>query len=131
VDAVGHAEATMGRVVIADPERMNLLGLILRSILERNLESAACQRMAARLEGRIGVKAGEMAVTLECHAGSFRIVRGWEGSAQARVRGELGSFVRIATGGGLARPVLTRKIGFSGNPLLLLRLTALLRPAAQ
>jgi len=117
----------MEAVVMQDPERMNLLGLILKSILEINLTEEKKARKAAKIRGKIGVQAGEMKVTLHCDSGKFKIVRGHEEKSNARVRGGLKPFLEIALGGGLVQPVIDGEVKIGGNPFLLLKLIPLLR----
>jgi len=117
----------MAEVVLDQPETMNLLGLILKSILEGNLELEKKARKAAKINGKIGVQAGEMKITLHCDAGQFKIVRGHGDKSNARVRGGLKPFLEIALGGGLVQPVIDGDVRIGGNPFLLLKLIPLLR----
>ena len=114
-------------VVLNEPETMNLLGLILHSILEGNLAVEKKARKAGKIRGDIGVQAGEMKVTLKCDGGTFTIVRGFAGKTNARVRGGLQAFLRIALGGGLVEPLIDGDVKIGGNPFLLLKLIPLLR----
>ena len=71
-------------VVVEAPETMNLLGLLLRSILERNLADPAKASRAARLRGEIAIRGGRMRVTLKFAESGITITR--EAAARPRAR---------------------------------------------
>jgi hypothetical protein len=114
------------RVIIDDPPRMSLLGLILGSILERNLADPRRQRAAQRLHGEIVVQAGEMVVTLRCGDGVVRICRGAADRPRASIRGALHTLIELALGGSMIGPVLARRLRPRGSLPALLRLRRLL-----
>jgi len=115
-------------VTVVAPERMNLLGLILRSILDRRLEDPGARRTASRLRGDILVDAGGMSVTLCFTGDGVRITReAPPGRPVARVRGTMRALIDASIGEGMVRSVLSRELRVSGNPLALLRLILLLR----
>ncbi len=117
----------MARVTIDDPARMNLLGLILGSVLERNLEKPEIERRAARLRAAVAVQAGEMVVTLAFQGGPVQVRRGRPERPRAAVQGSLGALTQLALGGGLVGPVLRGRLKPRGSWLLLLRLRKLLQ----
>jgi hypothetical protein len=112
---------------VEDLPDMHLLGLILRSLITRNLADPKKALRAARLRGIAAVQAGEMKLTLDCQPGKLVLRRGHPEKARARVKGSLAAFLDIALGGGLVRPVLDGDISVGGNPFFLLRLLPLLR----
>jgi len=117
-----------GCVSIVAPERMNLLGLILRSILERRLAQPGGRRAAAGLRGDIVVDARGMRVTLRFHGGGVRITREPpRARALATVSGTMQAFIDASLGRGMVRAVLARQLRVYGNPAALVRLIALLR----
>jgi hypothetical protein len=122
-----RAGATVTHVTIDDPPRMSLLGLILGSILTRNLDDPRRQRVAARLRGEIVVQAGEMVVTLSCRGDEVRICRGASDRPRAAIRGELHTLIDLALGGGMIGPVLAGRLRPRGSLSTLLRLRSLLR----
>jgi hypothetical protein len=119
--------AADGTVRLEDPERMNLLGLLLRSILERRLAEPAARRRAARLRGEVAVRGGRMRVTLRFEPTGIVITRAASARPRARVEGTLAGLLAVALGRGLVRPLLTRALAPRGNLLFLLRLLPLLR----
>jgi hypothetical protein len=119
-------------VVLEAPETMNLLGLLLRSILERSLADPAKANRAARLRGEIAVRGGRMRVTLKFAEGQITITRAASAKPRARVEGSLPAFLGVARGKGLAAAWLSGRLSAKGNLLFLLKILPLLRstPAA-
>jgi hypothetical protein len=114
-------------VTIDSPERMNLLGLLLRGLLEEKLKVDRHARQVQRIEGDVQVVAGTMAVTLRFERERILILAGNSGKPRARIRGTMESLLQIVTRQRLVRPVLCGRVRLSGNPLWMLRLLPLLR----
>jgi hypothetical protein len=116
----GHLPA----VAVAQPERMNLLGLLLRGLLERRLRAGR----PPSLTGDVLVDAGGMRVTIRFSGGSVEITRDPPAARPiAQIRGTLRAFLDLAVGRGWLRSVLAGRIRPRGNPLALLRLLRLFR----
>ncbi|MBI4704333.1 MAG: hypothetical protein HY744_24780 [Deltaproteobacteria bacterium] len=113
-------------VRVEDPERMNLLGLLLKGFLEERLAQAGLARRARRLRGAFGVGAGRMAVTLCFDEGGVRICKGLGAGTRACVSGPMDVMIRLVAGGGglvaAAWAVLSGGLRIRGNPLALLGL---------
>ncbi len=116
-------------VVVEAPETMNLLGLLLRSILERNLADPAKAGRATRLRGEVAVRGGRMRVTLTFGEGGVTITRAAPAKPRARVEGSLAAFLSVARGKGLASAWLSGNLSAKGNLLFLLKILPLLRSA--
>ena len=116
-----------GRVVVDDPARMNLLGLILAGIIERNLQDAAALRRFQGIEADVVVQAGQMVVTLHFQRGHLRVARGEVQRPRARVAGSLDALMSLSLGGGMVGPWLSGRLKTRGSLLLLLRLRRLLQ----
>jgi hypothetical protein len=114
-------------LVIEDLPGMHLLGLILRSLLQRNLKDPKKARRAAGLRGAVAVQAGEMKLRLDFQPGKLILARGHGQKTRARVKGSLETFLDIALGGSLIQPFVDGQLSIGGNPLFLLRLLPLLR----
>ena len=110
-----------------DRDRMNLLGLVLAGVLERNASSPEGRRTLVRAPAAVVVRAGRMAVTLWVGGGRVRVVRGEEKTPRAQVSGSMSSLAQLALGGSILGLVLSRKIRVRGNLLLLLGLRRLLQ----
>jgi hypothetical protein len=122
--AIGGA---MSEVTIHDPERMNLLGLILGSLIERNVAGdPELKRRFDRLEGAVAVTAGRMAITLRFGRGSLTVERGAAAGTRASVRGSLDTLMGLSLGKGMVGPFLSGKLKARGT-LFLLKLMPLLR----
>jgi hypothetical protein len=121
------------QVVLDQPERQNLLGLLMKDMLEANLASGRHDDRLQGAEGDIQVQAGEMVVTLRLGRGTVTILAGPSKQPRARVKGDMAAFLGVASGGGLVGPLLRGEIGFGGNPFALLKLLPLIKappPAA-
>ena len=86
-------------VILVEPERMNLLGLMLGSLLGRRLGDARARRHARRLGGQVWVQAGEMQVTLGFTEAGIQIRKGRApGPLAASIRGTLTALLDAARG---------------------------------
>lgn len=121
-----HGEAVQ-RVVVDHPETQNLLGLLVQNILANNMADDAKYARVRSLTADVQVQAGDMVVTLRFGDGKLTIVAGPCARPRASVRGEMGSFLRVATGGGVIGPVLSGGVRIGGNPFMLLKLLPLLQ----
>jgi hypothetical protein len=116
----------LDHVTIEDPPRMNLLGLILGSIIDRNLARPENNRRGQRLTGDLVVQAGQMTVTLAFGGGRVTVSRGPAESPRSAVAGSLDALMNLALGGGMVGPWLTGKLKTQGSLLFLLRVKPLL-----
>ena len=117
----------MVSVRLREPETMNLLGLLMRGLLEHALEDPARAARAAALSGDVWVRAGTMWTTLRFDDEGIEIVRGKTERRRASVGGEMDAMLGVVTGGGVVGPVLTGRVGIGGNPLFLLRMLPVIR----
>lgn len=119
----------MSAVTIQDPSRMNLLGLILGSLIERNVAGdPELKRRFDKLEGAVAVQAGRMAITLRFGRGSLTIERGAAEKTRASVRGSLDTLMGLSLGRGMVAPYLSGRLKARGL-LMLLKLKPLLHAA--
>ncbi len=127
--AASEAEGAPERalVVIDDAPRMNLLGLLLGSIIERQAQQEPARKRLARLRGALVVKAGEMSITLSFADGRVTVSRGAAKAPRAVVEGSMQALMNVALGGGLVGPWLAGRLRTRGNPLLLLKVLPLMR----
>jgi hypothetical protein len=122
------SEPEPARVTVIDLERMNLLGLMLRSLLARRLGDRGARRHFEALSGLVEVEAGAMRVTLAFERSGLEIRRGGRTARPvARVRGTLIALLDAALGRGLFRHVLRGELFARGSPLVLWHLLALMR----
>ena len=117
----------MYNVELADKLEMNLLGLILQGILERNLEQRGAPPWTRKRSRTIHVQAGQMKVTAFFTPEGIRIERGFMGRANASVSGDMKAFLQVATRQALVKPFFKGHIKIGGNPFLLLKILPLLR----
>jgi ubiquinone biosynthesis protein UbiJ len=108
-------------------ESLNLLGLMLRALVARNLADPAIARRIRGISGDVLLCADRMRVTLRLRQGEIAVLRDAAGPWRARVQGSLGALLALALGRGLVWAVLSRRVRVGGNLLLLLRLMPLLR----
>ena len=114
------------RVEAEAPERMGLIGLFMRAALEER--SDALDR--AGISGDLGLTVAGMSATLSFEPDRVLVREGIQGKPRAHIKGSLESFVQLAKGN-VTRPVLTRKVRISGNPLATLPLAKLFRDTAK
>lgn len=114
-------------VILDAPERQNLLGLLLKNILDANAEDQKKVKKLETIKGDVRVKAGEMIVTLQFRQGTVTVVTGPTDSPRARVEGDMAAFLDIASGGSLISPFFAGSIKIGGNPFLLLKLLPFLK----
>jgi len=115
------------RVVIDDPPTMNLLGLLLGSIIERQAETEASRKRLDKLKGALVVEAGQMVISMTFAGGRVIISRGAVDKPRARVMGTMQSLMGISLGGGMVGPWLAGHIKTQGNLFMLLRVLPLMR----
>ena len=116
-------------VRVEEPERMNLMGLLMRGLLESTVGTLRGSAIARKLRGEVRVMAGTMGVTLCFSEHEVVLKEIGSGRPRATVSGEMKPLLEIVSGCGLIVPVLTRKVKVSGNLLLLLRMLPLIRAA--
>lgn len=105
-------------VVVEDAERMNLLGLFMKSALEARTDRIE----RAGVEGDIALTGGSMSCTLSFSPDRVVIRKGAADGARAHVKGSLESLVQVARGRATGE-LLSRRARISGNPLAALPLT--------
>ena len=114
-------------VRIPDPEHMNLMGLLMRGLLESSLIDPRVNAGARKLHGDVRIVAGTMVVILRFTGDEILLVCDEDKKPRATVRGDMKSLLEVVAGEKLLRPVLTRKVRASGNLLMLLRILPLIR----
>lgn len=114
-------------VEIADPDRMSLAGLLVASVLRRNLADPALASRAGRLRGAVGVDAGGMLLGLEFSGDGVRVSRGLPERPRVTILAPLDALLDVALGAGAVGAFLRRRVRFRGNPFLALRLLPFLR----
>lgn len=105
---------------------MSLLGLLLGSIIQRNLADADKLKRFAGINGAVEVHAGQMVVTLHFEGGKLTISRGAADSPRATVRGSLQTLMGLSLGSGMVGPWLSGRLKAQGSLLMLLKLKPLL-----
>ena len=116
----------MEHVTIDDPPRMNLLGLLLANIIQRNLTDEAKLKRFQSMSGALEVHAGQMCVTLLFKDGGMKVSRDTVDSPRATVSGSMNALLGLALGGGMVLPWLAGRIKTRGNLFMLLKLKPLL-----
>jgi hypothetical protein len=114
-------------VVMDDPERANLLELMLQSVLRRRLTDPRTIAHARALAGSVVVEAGEMRARLVFGSGQITITRGDDRGGAARVRGTLPAVIAAALGQQRVANVLRGRLRVNGHPRVLWHLLRLLQ----
>jgi hypothetical protein len=115
------------RVVVDQPEGMNLLGLLMRGLLAVNLADDRLWAKARGMSGDVLVTAGRMAVTIRFGDGRVTIVRGDAGASRARVSGGMKDLLGVVAEGRMVGPFLAGRLRIGGNPFVLLGMLPLIK----
>ena len=114
-------------VTVIEPERMNLLGLMLRSVIERRLASKHVARLTRFLRGDIVINASGMQVTLRFGGDKVVITREQPaGKPAAEIRGSLVGMLDAALQRNRVHHFLRGELKPRGKPLQLVSLLLLL-----
>lgn len=114
-------------VHVEDPEHMNLIGLMMRGLLEENLAKPPNRKKAQGLRGAVRVQAGGMVVALDFTAEGLTIrIPREDDRFKARVSGGMTDLLGVVNGR-LFGPVLSARVRIGGNPFFLLGMLPLIR----
>jgi hypothetical protein len=114
------------KVVFKKPGEMNLLGYILRSLVERNLETESGARVLKKMNRTVLVGASDMRITLDFSGADLVMAVGQEERTDARVSGSMDTLLGVSLGKGMVWPVMTGKLKVGGKVWRLLRMLKLL-----
>jgi SCP-2 sterol transfer family protein len=117
----------MPKVVFKTPGEMNLVGYLLRSLIDRNLQTEKGARVLAKMKGTVLVGASDMRITLDFSGEDLVIAVGEQGKADARVCGNMDALLGVALGHGMVGPVLSGKLKVGGKVWRLLKMLKLLK----
>jgi len=117
----------MQEVQVKNIAGMNLLGLFITSIINRNLKIPEKYEQLKKLNCSILIKANKMKVTLHLKDGEISIERGAIPKPTAAVEGSLNTFLKVGLGKNILGLLVTRKIKIRGNPFVLLPLSKIIR----
>jgi hypothetical protein len=124
-NASSHSEPNP--VVVVEPDRMNVAGLMLSSVLERRLSSARGARALHRLCGTVVIDASGMRVAVVFDRRRVAIQRAAPaGRVAARIQGTLTALLDAALGRRVLHHLLTGQLRARGGPLVLWRVLQLL-----
>jgi hypothetical protein len=114
----------------AAPGQQPILAHILGSVLRRGLADPTIARsLAIRQGAHLTLAVSGMVVTLELGDGEVVIHPGRPFLDAAELRSDIRTLVQLVAGGSLVGAFLRGRVGIRGNPLRLLPLLPLLRPA--
>jgi len=116
----------MDLVRLRDPEKMNVLGLLMHGFLRNALSDERLAARARAMSGEVWLNAGLMWTTLVFDGQGIEIVRGKTQERTAMVGGEMDVLLGVVTGAGMVGPFLAGKIKIGGNPFFLLRMLPIL-----
>ncbi len=117
----------MSGVVFKTPGEMNLLGYILRSLVERNLQTPKGARAFSKMKGTVLVGASRMTVSLDFSGEDLEMQVGEHGRPDVRVRGSMDTLLGVSLGKGMVWPVMSRRLKVGGKVWRLLRMLPLLK----
>lgn len=117
----------MAEIIVEDPENMNLLGLILKTLLDINLQDKKKLSAIKNFKGTFSIQGAKMQTSILIDKGQVTIKKGLLPKASATIKGKLDAFLKMGTGEALITPVLTGKVRVWGNPFALLKLIKILK----
>jgi hypothetical protein len=117
----------MSELQVEDPAKMNLFGLFVRDVVNRNLARPEGAARARGLRGCLVLWAGRMAVTLHLEGERLRLERGAAAQPTVEVRGDLATYLALSLGRSPLPAFLRGQVRVRGNVLLLLRTLPLLQ----
>lgn len=108
-------------------EKANIMVLMLKRILEKNLQEVVIYEKIKNLDSVIFLKAGKMSCVLKISYGKISLLDEINGKYDAKVEGSLKDFLGIALGKYPVISFFKKKLKISGNPLALLPLLSLFK----
>ena len=116
-------------VVIDQPEKQALLGLLLGQMFRDLVSHERGWRRARRLRGDLEIQLGQMKATVRFDGETVVVFHGPSPAPRARLRGDMTSFVQLARAGPmeLAETLFRGGVRIRGNPLFLMQLLWLVR----
>ncbi len=121
----------MAAVRFARPDQVNLLGYLLRSILQRGATHPAGQKALRRLRGSIEIGGSDMRIRLESSGGEAVISAGPAPEADARVHADLRTLLELALGKNPLGPFFRGRLRVRGKIWRLLPLLRLMKGPRQ
>ena len=114
-------------IEIENIDHINLLGLMIGRMIERNLAIPSTARKIASLKGSIGITAGKMTVTVEFQSGKIRVRNGLISPLRSSIQGSLSELLKVSLGKNPAVSLLGGGVKIKGNPLFALKIMPLIR----
>jgi len=112
---------------VKDRNSMNLLGLFLERILNRNLQKPDKYGRIQTLRASVVIRSARMAVTLHFRDGHIVLERGAADNPTTAIEGDLSSFLQLGLGRNPLVPLWRGRIRIRGNRRVLLRLIPLFK----
>ncbi len=118
-----------GKVELVGPEKMNLLGILMKTLLEANMAVRWKAWFARKITGDVRVQAGKMAVTLAFAGGNITIYGEERPNPRATVKGKMKGLLDIVTGCPftVSWAVLSGAVRIGGNIFLMLLMLPVIR----
>lgn len=108
--------------ILLEPETTNILGLLLKTIIDRNIKDLSKSAAIKNLTGQINIKAGRMLSCLTFDKGEVTIKNNYAEKAKAEIAGTLNAFMNISVGANPVCYIFKREVKIKGNVLFLLKI---------
>ena len=105
----------MSKIEFIPPDKINLLGHFVHSLIERNIKTPKGEKVFRRMKGRILVVASGMEAMLHFQKDTLTISTEISEKPGARIAGSLETLLRTALGKGFVGPVLSGKLKIGGK----------------
>jgi len=119
----------MPEVQIENPASMSILGLIIKTIVDKNISDPAKYAKVADINSVINIKAGKMKIHLIMERGNLEVVHGWHSKPTASVSGSMEAIMNVGKGHYHKIPLSFLALNFriGGNVFALMPLMSIMK----
>ncbi|MDQ7778795.1 MAG: SCP2 sterol-binding domain-containing protein [Planctomycetota bacterium] len=121
----------MVEVVVESPETTNMLCLILRQTIERNLRTQEALAVAEEMDGSLAIGAGKMRAHIFFENGRVRISSASEVKPTARIEGSLAALAQSVSMLGAVKHIFQGRLRVKGSLPFLLKVLKILKPREE
>ncbi len=104
----------MPEVIVEDVGALNLVALMIREIINKNLQNPNKLKLTKRLNCTLVLKASRMSMTVIFKNGEVFLRNGASPKPTVYIEADLGEFLNIGVGGSYIIPLITGKLKIRG-----------------
>lgn len=121
----------MGEIKIINGDQANIVVLMLKRIIEKNLKDEDVLNSINRLNAAVVIQCGKTKATIYFKDEDILLQNGEVKNPSACVEGSLKDFLNLGTGGNFIMPIITRRLKIKGNILALIPLIKIFKIRAE